>query len=53
MYLILINIKLIYSLLWFIFQGYLKKMRKKNSPFSKQDVKELFMNIEEIYEFNK
>ncbi|CAH3176252.1 unnamed protein product [Porites evermanni] len=36
-----------------IIEGYLKKMRKKNSPFSKQDVKELFMNIEEIYEFNK
>ena len=34
-------------------QGYLKKMRSKGSPFPEQDVKDLFMNIEEIYEFNK
>ena len=31
----------------------MKKMRKKNSPFLEQDIKDLFMNIEEIYEFNK
>lgn len=36
-----------------IIEGYLQKMRKKNSPFLEQDVKDLFMNIEEIYEFNK
>lgn len=36
-----------------IIEGYLKKMRSKGSPFPEQDVKDLFMNIEEIYEFNK
>ena len=34
-------------------QGYLTKMKKENSPFCEQDVKDLFMNIEEIYDFNK
>ena len=28
-------------------------MKKENSPFYEQDVKDLFMNIEEIYDFNK
>lgn len=36
-----------------IIEGYLKKMRSKESPFPAQDIKDLFMNIEEIYEFNK
>lgn len=31
----------------------MKKMRNEKSPFSEQDIKDLFMNIEEIYEFNK
>ena len=31
----------------------MKKMRIEKSPFSEQDIKDLFMNIEEIYEFNK
>lgn len=36
-----------------IIEGYLTKMKKENSPFYEQDVKDLFMNIEEIYDFNK
>ena len=37
----------------FYLQGYLTKMKEENSPFCEQDVKDLFMNIEEIYDFNK
>ncbi|XP_078344781.1 uncharacterized protein LOC144630312 isoform X2 [Oculina patagonica] len=36
-----------------IIKGYLTKMKRESSPFYEQDVKDLFMNIEEIYEFNK
>lgn len=36
-----------------IIEGYLEKMRNEKSPFSELDIKDLFMNIEEIYEFNK